>query len=217
VRLSVSLSKPDDRERVLKLLDGGVPIESVEWKAASPADVERMMHDHCAELETYIELPLEQVQPEMLGAISDAGARVKLRMGGVVAEAFPPAAAVARALSVLAKERLAFKATAGLHHPIRASHRLTYAVDSPSGTMHGFINLLSAAALLHFGGDEREAEQVLAEEDPAGWRLTPQSLTWQSHSWSADQLDETRKRFFLSFGSCSFEEPIRDLEALGWL
>jgi hypothetical protein len=30
-------------------------------------------------------------------------------------------------------------------------------------------------------------------------------------------LSRTRKEFLISFGSCSFEEPIRDLEALGWL
>ena len=34
-----------------------------------------------------------------------------------------------------------FKATAGLHHPLRCFKPLTYASDSPQGTMHGFLNV----------------------------------------------------------------------------
>ena len=42
--------------------------------------------------------------------------------------------------------RVAFKATAGLHHPVRAEHPLTYAADAPAPTMHGFLNVFVAAA-----------------------------------------------------------------------
>jgi hypothetical protein len=199
------------------LIDAGVSIEALEVKAAAPGDVDRVTRNLPAKLETYIELPIEAMQADLLRAISNAGARVKLRMGGVVAEAFPSSAAVARAIASLVQARLAFKATAGFHHPIRSRHRLAYAHDSPSGMMHGFINLICAAALLHFGADVAEAESALEEEDPGAWSLTPQVLTWRSHSWSVDQLRQTRKQMFVSFGSCSFEEPIRDLEALGWL
>lgn len=201
---------------VSKLLDDGVPIESIECKAATPADVERMLFNSFSALETYIEVPVERMQEDVIRAISNAGARVKLRMGGVVAEAFPSTSAVARALAAIVPAGLAFKATAGLHHPIRSPHSLTYAAESLAGVMHGFVNLVCAVALIHFGGDAGEAVQVLAEEDPSAWRLSQDSLAWRSHSWSADQLTETRK-IFVGFGSCSFEEPIRDLEALGWL
>ena len=40
------------------------------------------------------------------------------------------------------------KATAGLHHAIRRSHPMTYAANSQSAVMHGFANLVFAAALL---------------------------------------------------------------------
>jgi hypothetical protein len=215
--ISIIVPQPAPVDAVARLIDDGLPIEAIEVKAAASGDVDRITHSIPAKLETYIEIPAEGMQSDLLRAIFDAGARVKLRMGGVVAEAFPSCTVVARALSRMMEARLAFKATAGLHHPIRSRHRLTYAQKSSRGMMHGFINLICAAALLHFGGDAGEAEQVLAEESPSAWRVTPEALAWRSHSWSVDQLSETRKQFFVSFGSCSFEEPIRDLEALGWL
>jgi hypothetical protein len=33
--------------------------------------------------------------------------------------------------------------------------------------------------------------------------------------WTAELVREVRQ-FFTGFGSCSFTEPIQDLEALGW-
>ena len=159
---------------------------------------------------------MEAIQPDLLRAVSDAGARLKLRMGGVTPEAFPSAAAVARAVESAVRAGVRFKATAGLHHPIRSFHRLTYAKDSPAGMMHGFINLIGAVALIHCGAAAAEAERVLDEQDPNAWSLTPQGLAWRSFSWTAVTLAKVREKF-VSFGSCSFEEPMRDLEALGWL
>jgi hypothetical protein len=120
-------------------------------------------------------------------------------------------------LAALHRHGLTLKATAGLHHPVRSSHRLTYAADSPAGTMHGFVNLACAAALIHFGGEADEAAELLEEEDPRAFRLTGQRIGWRSRCWNAEQLSEARKKFLRSFGSCSFEEPFRDLEELGWL
>jgi hypothetical protein len=82
--------------------------------------------------------------------------------------------------------------------------------------MHGFVNLVGAVALIHFGGNADEAEALLDERDPCAWRLPSDGIAWRSHVWNGDHLSETRKKL-ISFGSCSFEEPIRDLEALGWL
>jgi hypothetical protein len=152
----------------------------------------------------------------LLEIFAAAGARVKLRMGGVATEAFPSAAAVAEMLEALYRCGLAFKATAGLHHPLRSRHPFTYAPDSPTGTMHGFINLFCAAALIHFGGNIAEAIVILDEQDPGAWRLTPDGITWRSHTWSAEHIAEVRKQF-VGIGSCSFEEPIGELETLGWL
>jgi hypothetical protein len=217
IRVSVLVPAIADFDEVSTLGAGDVQIESVEVKLGSLSDIDCLEAFTLAGLETYVELPVEAVNFEALEAVARVGAHVKLRMGGVVPDAFPSLESIAAALMALARCRLAFKATAGLHHPFRSCHPLTYAHDSPRGMMHGFINLLAASALIHFGGTAGEAGHILEEEDSHAWQLSPGSLTWRRRMWSAGQLQEVRKRFFTSFGSCSFEEPIRDLEAQGWL
>src|SRR5579859_5570902 len=215
-RLSVIVSQPGDRDCLAKLIQQGVPIEAIEMKAGSRADVERISLSLPQGVETYFEVPVEPIQPDVLCAISATGGRVKLRMGGVIPEAFPSTRAVARALVAYARAGLAFKATAGLHHPLRSTHRLTYLPESPTGLMHGFVNLMCAAAWIYSDRDAGEAEPILDEQDLEAWILAPTEIAWRSHRWTVDRLSEARKKF-VSFGSCSFEDPIRDLEALGWL
>ena len=216
LKLSVILAQPADADRLQQLVHDGLPVESVEFKAAIPEHIEQMAGLVSSSLEMYVEVPVDPVLPDLLQAIAAARARVKLRMGGIVASAFPSVAAVARCLDAIMKAGLVFKATAGLHHPIRSRHRLTYAPESPTAVMHGFVNLISAVALLHCGAEVAEAENVLNEQDPAAWRLSPQALSWRSRTFNTDVLCVVREKF-VGFGSCSFEEPVRDLESLGWL
>ena len=216
MKLSVLVPTNADFDHVSALIGDGLPIESIEMKIQLISEIASLTGKLPSSLEIYFEIAMGSVEPEILGAIAAAGARVKLRMGGVTAEAFPSAAIVARVLRSLAGHGLSFKATAGLHHPIRSRHPFTYAPDSPAGWMHGFMNLLCAATLIHSGGDAAEAETLLEEQDPGAFRVTPRAISWRSHVWDADHLSRTRRKL-ISFGSCSFEEPIRDLEALGWL
>ena len=71
------------------LLNDGVPIESVEIKVQSASQIEEVSNQAPTNLDKYFELAASPIEPEILKAISSAGARVKLRMGGVTAEAFP--------------------------------------------------------------------------------------------------------------------------------
>jgi len=199
-----------------RLVAKGFAIEAVEIKGARAGDIGRIAMRIPSGVTAYFEVPIDSA-PEMLDAVSIAGARVKIRTGGIAAEAFPSAQALAQMLAELAARRLAFKATAGLHHPIRGRHPLTPLDNGATAVMHGFVNLASAAALLHFGGDARDAQLVLEEEWPGAWQLTDEALVWEQNGWSADELREVRRQFFIAFGSCSFAEPIRDLEALRWL
>ncbi|HEV2215542.1 MAG TPA: hypothetical protein VGR64_09655, partial [Terracidiphilus sp.] len=92
-----------------------------------------------------------------------------------------------------------------------------YQAGSPSGWMHGFLNLLCAAAHTWFGGSAEGAARLLDEQDAGSWHLTATSLRCGASEFSADQLREVRRHFLLRIGSCSFEEPRHDLENLGWL
>ena len=124
---------------------------------------------------------------------------------------------IAEFLCAAAAGRVPFKATAGLHHPIRAEQPLTYAADSPHAIMHGFINVFVAAAFSWQGIDRSTIIGVLHECDPQSFEFFDDSLTWRGRSLGTAQIAAARRDFAHSFGSCSFEEPVGDLKALGWL
>lgn len=136
----------------------------------------------------YIEIALDEPLP--------ADGHAKIRLGG---DAIPASQAVADFLRRCAAARLPFKATAGLHHPLR------------NPPMHGFINLFLAAAVAWRG------EDPLATLDEQSFHFSDEAVEWPNHKLYASELREARENFAISFGSCSFEEPIDDLKALGWL
>ena len=216
-KLSVIASENGDWAALAAQIGAGLPIDAIEIKCSEPLAIESIAKQIPRGLDTYFEVPINaNVQPALV-AIRAAGARAKIRMGGVVPESFPTVPAIAPMLKALAELRLPFKATAGLHHPMRSMHLLTYEPQSPTSIMHGFVNLCCAAALLYFGGDVEEAQHLLADEDPTAWHVNANSLRWRDRSWSTEQLATLRRQFFISIGSCSFDEPIHDLESLGWL
>ena len=217
LRLSVIVSPEADWDDLRQLIDKGYAIEAVEVKPTGIAEVGQLAARIPAGMTTYIEVPVQGIPAEMLDAVAATGARIKLRMGGVSAEAFPSPRAIASMLGELSRRRLVFKATAGLHHPIRGQHALACSLESPTAVMHGFVNVACAAALLYFGGVAEEAQAVLEEEWQGEWQVTPEAIAWRENSWNGDELNEVRQQFFAGFGSCSFEEPIRELEALRWL
>ena len=158
-------------------------------------------------LPTYCEAPLDRVE----------GAFAKVRTGGVVPESIPSTRDLAAFLEQAAMRRVAFKATAGLHHPIRSLRPLTYAPASPRALMHGFVNVFAAASLAWHGAGRQTLTAVLEEEDPAAFRFSDDAMRWRDIRLAADQITDARRRFAHGFGSCSFEEPVAALRDFGWL
>jgi hypothetical protein len=155
-------------------------------------------------LPTYCEAPLS--------AITDAFAKV--RTGGLTPEAIPPTEDLANFLATAANRRLPFKATAGLHHPVRSMRALTYAPDSPRAMMHGFLNVFTAAAFAWHGAERETVQDVLEETEATAFAFGAKALEWRGRQLSTGQIADARQNFAHSFGSCSFEEPIGDLRAL---
>ncbi len=145
-------------------------------------------------LATYCEAPLDRI----------GNAFAKIRTGGLTPESVPSAEYLADFLVEAAARRMAFKATAGLHHPIR------------SATMHGFVNLFVSAAFA-WHGEQREITRLLNEQDATAFQFREDRLNWRGRSLSTGQIAAARRDFAHSFGSCSFEEPIADLRQLGWI
>lgn len=158
---------------------------------------------------TYCEVCIEE-----LDEIKKAGSFAKVRTGGITPDAIPSVESVAGYIIHCAERRLPFKATAGLHHPVRRVHRLTYQPNARSAMMHGFINVFIAAAFAWHG--ERKIQPILEETDASAFRFDHRAC-WRDLALSSEEIAESRREFAHSFGSCSFEEPIEDLRTLGWL
>jgi hypothetical protein len=150
----------------------------------------------------------------LLDEVGRVGARAKVRTGGVTPDLFPTSDALANFLVECARRKLAFKATAGLHHAIRSRNRLTYEPDSASATMHGFLNVLLAASLAWFGGSLIQVCATLEESDSGAFQFHDAGASWHGHGLLNAQLATAREEFIASFGSCSFEEPMQELREL---
>lgn len=138
-------------------------------------------------LPTYQEVPIDQ--------ISDGFA--KIRTGELTPEE------IAEFLCCAATRKIPFKATAGLHHPLRTEAGL------------GFINVFVAAAFAWHGMDRREVLDVINALD--GFEFLDDVVRWRGQSLTTEQIGTARRDFAHSFGSCSFEEPLDGLRQLGWL
>jgi hypothetical protein len=136
----------------------------------------------------------------------------KIRCGGLTTDMFPDPEAVASFLARAIEQSVPFKATAGLHHPVRGPDPATGAV------MHGFINLVGAAVIGTVAGVEPALlEAVVAEDEAAALRLTRDRFAWRGHEADHSAVALARADLVRAYGSCSFEEPIGDLEQLGVL
>ncbi len=103
----------------------GAAIEAIELKAASAEEITRLSEIIPAELVAYFEFPQSSCG-ECIAAVARCGRRAKIRTGGETADKFPASARVIEFIRLCAAANVPFKATAGLHHPLRSVHRLTY-------------------------------------------------------------------------------------------
>ena len=196
---------------------GRLRVASVELRAVTTEAVEFALSQLDRSVECYIEIPLDQDPVPLLEVVSRHGARAKARTGGVTPDAFPSAHALARFIGECARMKVPFKATAGLHHPLRGEQHLTYESGAGSATMFGFLNVFVSAALARAGADEALLARALEERDASAFAFDGSTLRWRGQSLDVAQLSATRRDFALSFGSCSFREPVNDLREIGLL
>ncbi|HEX2716690.1 MAG TPA: hypothetical protein VHM67_03360 [Gemmatimonadaceae bacterium] len=194
---------------------GSAVADAVEVKAARESEVPRGAT--VAGAPVYVEVPISDDPAPFVAAIGRAGARAKVRTGGVTADAFPSAAEVARFIRRCVEHGVPFKATAGLHHPLRAEYRLTYASDAPRGTMFGFLNVLLATLVARAGGDARSLIAALEEKKAREIVVGDDAIEWRGMRFGAAEIAAARGQGMFGFGSCSFREPVDDLRSIGLL
>ncbi len=206
-----------NRRRTAGDTAAAVMIDAIEFKAATVAEIQAAMRAMQPTLACFIEIPINDDPTELIRAIGAEGAFAKVRTGGVTADAFPSSQNLARFIAACAEEDVAFKATAGLHHPLRAVNRLTYKPDSQSAMMHGFLNVFLAAAFAQNGLGVEQLAAMLEETSPEAFRFEEGCVYWRDEMLVVGHIRNARHLFSISFGSCSFTEPIEDLQRLNLL
>lgn len=157
------------------------------------------------EAQAFIELPQSDTTSSWLAAadvVAEAGHRLKFRTGGLEADRFPTPHQLAAWIDAALDRETAFKCTAGLHHAIaHHDHRTGFA-------HHGFLNVLLATRQAFDGASVPEVATLLGDHYPNDLVALARQATASGDLVAA-------RRWFLSFGSCSVQEPLEDLVGLG--
>ncbi|MHC4990517.1 MAG: hypothetical protein ACYTGC_06005 [Planctomycetota bacterium] len=187
-------------------------VDVIELRAGRPEDIEQVLEQVPDELYPFFELPVADDPRGLVAALAGSDAGAKVRTGGVTANLYPTPAMLARFVSAVASARVPFKATAGLHHPVRHHSEAVNAEE------FGFFNVFVGATLRGEGLiDDAELHEVLTETRSDAFVFDDEGVSWRGRRVTVDLLEDARDRFAISFGSCSFDEPRADLRALGLL
>lgn len=175
-----------------------LPLREGRAVAGQIADLDRVLP---AGVRGSVELPRGPLDPRLVDALSDSRHQAKFRTGGTSAQAFPGEEELAGAISACAGRRLPFKCTAGLHHAVRHT-------DPKTGfEHHGFVNVLLATAAALDGASTEAVAAVLAVRTQ-GW------LAEQVVALGESGISGVRG-VFTSVGSCSVQDPVDDMVAMG--
>jgi len=195
-----------------------VVCDSIEVKADTSRMIEDIAQIIPAHFATYFELPINKNLADLVQALAIRGQGAKIRTGGVTESAFPKNEQIIRFIKTCLAAKVPFKATAGLHHPLRSIKPLTYEIDAATGVMNGFLNVFLAAGFLRQGCQEKFVDELLEDKQAENFAFNADGVFWrQKYFISTAELKNLREKNIISFGSCSFEEPIADLQEIGIL
>ena len=162
---------------------------------------------------------------QIISKIKNAG--IKLRCGGVVKEAFPTVEQIAAMIQACVIAEVPMKFTAGLHHPIR------HFAEEYDEYMHGFINTFGAGIFATTFPKPKNSQEkyrmfillshMIDDQNSENFSFTNDSLIWKvgddrdtEFKIETEKIKAVREKGMISYGSCSFQEPIDDLSKLGW-
>jgi len=189
----------------------GAVVDSIEAKADSSAKIDALAKAIPSGVDVFVELPIVANARPLLDRLARHRLFAKIRTGGITAEAFPTSRELGQFLASIVESGVVFKATAGLHHPLRGEYRLTYAPDAPRWTMYGYLNVLLATAALRAKWLQADVEALLVERDPSALAFGADGVRWRGRLLETSVLGDARLRHLRSFGSCSFREPVDEV------
>ncbi|MCZ7532012.1 MAG: hypothetical protein M5U23_01135 [Acidimicrobiia bacterium] len=136
----------------------------------------------------------------------------KLRCGGATSDLFPTAEELAVFIKSCVDAGLPYKATAGLHQPVR------HFDEALSIYRHGFLNMLMATAAAADGAGLGTIIEIVSETDRTAFAISPAFATWRDITMPGSALRRVRQNLFIAYDATDFDEPIsalRDMNLLG--
>lgn len=136
---------------------------------------------------------------------------LKVRCGGETPDLVPSSSVFADVLHRVATDGLSFKATAGLHQPLRHHD------PALGGERLGFLNVFGAAIAAAEGAPVSALEALLDARTLDAFRFDAHALRLEGpeHPVSVERIAALRSRF-VGLGTCSIDEPVHALSALGF-
>jgi hypothetical protein len=189
-------------------------VDTIECKPQTLDGIDWLAEAFSPSFDVYVEVTAGDEGPRWLERLGERGLKGKVRTGGLTPDAFPSPAALLTFIEAALRSGVPFKATAGLHHAVRGSYRLTYEDHAPQAPMYGYLNLILATAATRAGLSRAAVEQVLCQTDASSLVFTGEVIRWGEAEWPADVVRGTRTEQLVSFGSCSFREPVDELHSL---
>ncbi len=186
-------------------------VDTVEFRVITPEALRDAMVLVPESFHRFAEWPLGADPQPFVAAVAGTGMSAKFRTGGIVEDAFPEANMLLNHLAAVLAAGVPFKCTAGLHHPVRGRYRLTYDIGGAQGMMYGWLNVMLAALALRKGLSRVVALAILLEEDGRAFRIGTTDIRWNDVTFTQAEVAGLRHQEFLSFGSCSFREPVDEL------
>lgn len=136
---------------------------------------------------------------------------VKLRCGGVTPDLFPTVEELTDFISEATARKAPFKATAGLHRPVRH-------FDADLDVWrHGFVNIVLAGVAASEGADRDTIASIVGETDASAFRLGATTAAWRDMEFAGSAVRRSRHAGFTAFGSCDVDEPLEALADAGML
>ena len=195
-------------ERHCETAHGLALADVIELKASTSEGLDTALDLLPDDLFPFFELPAGKDNRGLLAALAGSEAAAKIRTGGVKPELNPSTEEVARFIHQCIQAGVPFKATAGLHHPLPN--------ENPAVPAHqqGFLNVFTAAVVAaHHDVDVETLVDLLDLTE--GLSFEEERMQIGEFTLEREQIEDVRAARAISFGSCSWEEPLADLQALG--
>ena len=200
-------------ERHLRRGSHAVAVDTIEVAVSGPGEIDSALDIVPEFIFPYFELDHRVDVRGQVAALAGMDAGAKIRSGGITPDLHPTPEEFVRFIGACCDAEIPFKATAGLHHPLR------HPAESVGCDQYGFLNVFVCACLAWWDGDLSPGflQRVLEARTIEEFTFEPDRLGFGEHLLSCEHVEQARERFCHAYGSCSFVEPLEDLVELGLL